>query len=99
MIARLPIHCALVEPCGSHDDCRRFSSGRGATETPGRHPSNGRERRLMPELEHAYLIAAGGIIAVMLAAYVYASVSEPKSFFRKSVGHVEVRDLRRIGKK
>ncbi len=53
----------------------------------------------MPELEHAYLIAAGGIIAVMLAAYVYASVSEPKSFFRKAVGHVEVRDLRRIGKK
>lgn len=53
----------------------------------------------MPELEHAYLIAAGGIIAIMLAAYAYASVSEPRSFFRRPVGHVQVRDLRRICKK
>jgi hypothetical protein len=53
----------------------------------------------MPGLEHAYLLAAGGIIAVMLVVYVYTSLSEPKSIFRKPVGHMEVRDLRRIAKK
>jgi hypothetical protein len=50
----------------------------------------------MPDLDFAYLLAAGGIIVVMLAAYVYATVSEPKSFFRRPVGQVQVRDLRKI---
>ncbi len=50
----------------------------------------------MPELDHAYLLAAGGIIVVMLVAYVYATVAEPKGFFRRPVGQVQVRDLRKI---
>lgn len=50
----------------------------------------------MPDLDFAYLLAAGGIIVVMLAAYVFATVSEPKSFFRRPVGQVQVRDLRKL---
>ena len=50
----------------------------------------------MPELDFAYLLAAGGIIVVLLAAYVYSTASEPKSIFQRPVGHVQVRDLRKI---
>ncbi len=50
----------------------------------------------MPDMDFAYLLAAGGIIVVLLAAYVYSAVSEPKSFFRRPVGQVQVRDLRKI---
>lgn len=72
-----------------------LQSGREARRDAGRErPAEGEER--MPEVDFAFLLAAGGIIVVMLAAYVYATVSEPKSFFRRPVGQVQVRDLRKV---
>ncbi|MDT8904022.1 hypothetical protein [Anaeroselena agilis] len=50
----------------------------------------------MPDLDYSYVLAAVGITAVMLAAYIYATVTEPKSFFKRPVGQVQVRDLRKI---
>ncbi len=82
MTARLPIRVRIVIRQQSVGLLPDFFGG------PDRH-GGGRMA------EDAYILAAAGIVAALVAVYAYTALSAPKGLFRTPREHVEIKAFRR----